>query len=107
MQDLYHYHRKWNFKEAFDFVCYISDRLVYSNNQLLIDVGNTYRKWSVEIANGLARSQYGKHYTNGVAESINNHLKTIIKVSYSYHNFDRFRKRAMTIITYKKELTKR
>lgn len=49
------------------------------NDQILIDAGNTYRKWSAEIANGLAKSQYGKHYTNGIAESINNLLKTIIK----------------------------
>ncbi|MBR0230604.1 MAG: transposase, partial [Erysipelotrichaceae bacterium] len=40
-------------------------------------------------------------YTNGIAESINNHLKTIIKTAYGYHNFERFRKRAMLIITYK------
>lgn len=105
LQDLFHYNQKRNFQEAFDFVNYIADRLIILDNQLLIDVGNTYRKWSVEIANGLARSQYGKHYTNGIAESINNHLKTIIKVSYGYHNFERFRKRAMLISSYEKELT--
>ena len=40
-------------------------------------------------------------YTNGITQSINNHLKTIIKTSYGFHNFDRFRKRSMLIITYK------
>ena len=48
--------------------------------------------------------QTGGHYTNGIAESINNHLKTIIKTAYGYHNFIRFRKRAMMILTYKKDL---
>ena len=50
---------------------------------------------------GFARNQSGKHYTNGIAESINNQLKTITKSAYGYRNFDRFRKRAMMIITYK------
>ena len=48
--------------------------------------------------------RFQKHYTNGIAENINNHLKTIIKLSYGYHNFERFRKRAMMIVTYRKDL---
>ena len=35
------------------------------------------------------------------AETDNNHLKTIIKAAYGYHNFERFRKRALMLITYK------
>lgn len=56
LQDLYHYNQKYNFKEAFDFVNYIADRLIIMDDQILIDVGNTYRKWSAEIANGLAKA---------------------------------------------------
>ena len=44
LQDLYHYNQKYNFKEAFDFVNYIADRLIIMDDQILIDVGNTYRK---------------------------------------------------------------
>lgn len=105
LQDLYHYNQYFfSFKEAYEFVIKISNRLELSGDESLIDVSNTYRKWAVEIANGLAKSQTGKHYTNGIAESINNHLKTILKSAYGYHNFDRFRRRAMVIRTYKKDL---
>ena len=105
LQDLYHYNQYFfSFKEAFEFVIKLSNRLELSGEEILIDVANTYRKWAAEIANGLAKSQSGKHYTNGIAESINNHLKTIIKTAYGYHNFDRFRRRAMIIRTYKKDL---
>lgn len=104
LQDLYHYALNYNYKEALEFMDFITDRLLLSSNEHLQEVGNTYRKWKPEIANGLARTQSGKHYTNGIAESINNNLKTIIKVSYGYHNFVRFRKRAMLIKTYKKDL---
>jgi len=105
LQDLYHYNEKFfSFTEAYKFINDTSERLILTGNELLETVGYTYRKWAVEIANGLASSQTGKHYSNGIAESINNHLKTIIKVSYGYRNFDRFRRRAMMIKTYKKDL---
>lgn len=67
-----------------------------------MSVGRSYKKWRVEIADGLAKNQTGRYYSNGIAESINNNLKTIIKVSYGYHNFERFRKRAIFISQYKK-----
>ncbi len=85
---------------ALEFIEFISKRLISTDNSLLISVGRTYNKWRFGIASGLARSQNKSRYTNAIAESINNQLKTIFKVSYGYHNFDRFRKRAMLIITY-------
>ena len=94
----------YSFFEALDFVDKMVERLKLTGNEYLIDVGNTYKKWRIEIANGLAKSQSGKHYNNGIAEALNNHLKTIIKMAYGYHNFERFRKRAMLIRTYKKDL---
>ena len=100
LQDLFHYHQKSNYKEALEFIEFISKRLISTDNSLLISVGRTYNKWRFGIASGLARSQNKSRYTNAIAESINNQLKTIIKVSYGYHNFERFRKRAMLIITY-------
>ncbi len=105
LQDLYHYNQKqYTFSEALLFVESFAERLTSTGNEILSSVGYTYRKWVVEIANGLAKSQTGKHYANGIAENINNHLKTIIKLSYGYHNFERFRKRAMMIVTYRKDL---
>ena len=103
LQDLFHYHEKDTFEEAFEFIQYMADRLSSSGNPLLETAGNTYRRWAPEIASGIARSQSGRRFTNAIAESLNNHLKTIIKISYGYHNFDRFRKRAMMVITYRKE----
>lgn len=102
LQDLYKYDKKANFKDSLDFVDFISQRLINSGNEILASVGRSYRKWRVGIANGLARSQNHSNFTNAVAESLNNHLKTIIKSTYGYHNFERFRKRAMLILTYKK-----
>ena len=102
LQDLYHYNRNDSFQESLKFVDYISNRLKESGIDELETVGKSYEKWRVEIADGLAKNQTGRHYSNGVAESINNNLKTIIKVSYGYHNFNRFKRRAMLISRYKK-----
>ena len=57
----------------------ICKRLFLTGNELLEDVGYTYKKWRIEIANGFARNQSGRHYTNVIAESINNHLKPSLK----------------------------
>ena len=102
LQDLYHYHQNDTFNESLSFIDYISSRLTESGVDLLSAVGRSYSKWRIEIADGLARNQTGHHYSNGIAESINNNLKTVIKVSYGYHDFERFRKRAILISRYKK-----
>jgi len=103
LQDLYRYNqKKVNFKEALEFVEFISMRLIDSGNDILVSVGTTYRKWKVGIANGIAKSQNHTKLTNAVAESLNNQLKAIIKSAYGYHNFERFRNRALLIITYGK-----
>lgn len=105
LQDLFRYKDNYySFKEAYDFLWNISNRLLLSSSEELQKVGKTYRKWIGEIANGLSYSQSGRRYTNGIAESINNRIKTIIKVAYGYSNFERFRKRVLLIITYKKNL---
>ena len=102
LYDLYRYKENETFTQAAEFILYIANRLRTSNNQILVSVGDSYLKWHVEIANGLAKNQGGKRYSNGIAEAINNLIKTIVKVSYGYQNFDRFRKRIMLIYTYKK-----
>lgn len=102
LQDLFHYHQKYTYKKATAFIDYMANRLLASPNEILRSVGRTYHKWREEIARAFSFTTYGIRYTNAIAESINNHLKTIIKSAYGYHNFERFRKRAMLIITYKK-----
>ena len=102
LQDLFHYSEKRNYNDALNFISYISDRLVSSNHSLLIPVGKTYDKWKFGIASAFSRSQNSSRITNAIAESINNHLKTILKFAYGYHNFPRFRNRALLILSYKK-----
>lgn len=105
LQDIYHYkERFYSFTEAFEFIMYIADRLLISGDELLEAVGRSYRKWAAEIANGLSYSQNGRRFTNGIAECDNNHIDTLIKIAYGYHNFERFRKRVLLIRTYKKDL---
>jgi transposase len=57
----------------------------------------------VEIASGLARNQSGEHFSNGVAEGLNNQIKTIKKLANGYDNFGRFRKRVLLALTYSKK----
>jgi len=62
LQDLYHYNQKqYTFSEALLFVESFAERLISTGNEILSSVGYTYRKREVEIANGLAKSQTGKH----------------------------------------------
>lgn len=97
LQDLYKYDSYSHYEDAVNFIMRISKRLIDSGNEILVTVGRTYHKWRFEIANGLARSQGHRRYTNAIAEGANNHLKTILKAAYGYHNFERFRKRALLI----------
>jgi len=97
LQDLFKYGSYDHYDDAVNFIMRISKRLIDSGNDILVSVGRTYHKWRFEIANGLARSQGHRRYTNSIAEGANNHLKTILKAAYGYHNFERFRKRALLI----------
>lgn len=103
LQDLFHFPRMSTFFEAQKFMEFLSNKLINSGSELLKKVGETYHRWRVEIANAFSVQFKGLYYTNAIAECINNQLKTIIKSAYGYHNFDRFRKRAMLIITYSKK----
>lgn len=103
LQELLHYQRYATFDEALRFVERVAKSLTDSPCEILKSVGRTYRHWRAEIANGLATSQNGARITNGIAEAINNVIKTIIKSAYGYRNFERFRKRVMLIVTYSKK----
>lgn len=104
-QELFSYaNHYYTFEEAVNFINRICERLLTTNSDILKTVAKTYHKWRNEIANGLSKNQRQMKYTNAIAEGLNNQLKTIIKSAYGYHNFERFRKRAMLIITYSKPL---
>lgn len=103
LQDLIHQSYYSTYDEILSFIEFLSKRLKDSESDLLIKVGNTFHKWRYEIANAYTRNARDNKYTNAIAECINNQLKTIIKSAYGYHNFERFRKRALLIITYSKK----
>jgi len=103
LQDLFHFNYYSKYEEALKFIDFLSNKLMYSFSDLLKKVGETYHRWRYEIANAYTIGTKEIRYTNAIAECLNNQLKTIIKSAYGYHNFERFRKRAMMIITYSKK----
>ena len=103
LQELYRYREYKTFTEAYAFVGRIADKLDSSGSPLLGRVAASYRKWRTEIANGLARNQRAFNPSNGVAEGLNNRLKTLKKISNGCTNFERFRKRILLILTYSKK----
>lgn len=102
LQDLLHYKWYGSFEDSLRYIIHISERLKNTNNDLLKKVGQSYYKWRYEIANGFTKNQYHIHISNGIAECINNNIKTIIKLSYGYRNFERFRKRCLLMYLYNK-----
>ncbi len=94
----------WNvygtWMEAAEFVERVASRLIGSGSPLLGKVGQSHRKWKAQIANGLSTNQGGRRLSNGIAECLNNQIKTIKKISNGCLNFERFRKRVLLILTY-------
>lgn len=58
----------------------------------------TYQNWIPSIAQALSPNSLNLNLSNGIAEGFNNKIKTIIKISYGYSDFVRFRKRALIIL---------
>ena len=102
LQDFYHHSYYSTYEETLTFISFLVNRLRNSSSEILKKVGDTFHKWRYEIANAFTKDAKQNRYSNAIAECINNQLKTIIKSAYGYHNFERFRKRAMLIITYSK-----
>ncbi len=100
LQELLRWNSNADFDSAIAFVERISNRLIGTGNPRLEAVGRSYHHWRVEIANGFARTQSGRRFSNGVAEGLNNRIKTLKKISNGCLNFDRFRKRVLLILTY-------
>ena len=46
---------------------------------------------------------YGKRYSNGPAEGLNNAIKVLIKDANGYRNFERFRKRVLIVLGKRKD----
>ena len=100
LQELYFYKHVSNFEEAHRFLDRVITKLRASLYEDLHKVADTYNNWRYEIANAFDMSSKPKRYTNGLAEGINNKLKTLCKISYGFGSFDRFRKRALLISNY-------
>ena len=103
LQELLHYDKYENFTESTRFVERIIAKLNSSGDELLMNVADSYEKWKVGIAAGLARNQTGKRYSNAIAENNNSHIQRVINIAYGYRNFKRFRARVMLILTYKNQ----
>lgn len=102
LQDLFRYELKFTYDEALRFIERIRDNLIFSSNELLKATGRSFHKWRFEIANAFSIKHNNIRYTNAIAESINNQIKTITKAAYGYKDFTRFRKRVLLTLTYGK-----
>lgn len=97
LQEMYKYKQFSTYKEGEQHLNRIINLLNATNNKELIRVANTYEKNKVGIVNCLDKKSRGFRYTTGIAECINNHIKTIIKMCYGCLNYERFRKRVLII----------
>ncbi len=102
LQELIHYKKYNTFQESLKFIDRIIARLNTSGDELLEKVATTYSKWRIGIANGLAKNQTGRRFSNSIAENNNSHIQKVINVAYGYRNFKRFRARVMLILSYKR-----
>ena len=59
------------------------------------------KHWKKEIINSFRRPYGNRKQTNALAESINQKLRELLRVSYGYANFERFRARALYCLSKK------
>ena len=106
LQDLLISSYKKSDVELENFFIKLADRLISTNDDEFIKVGKTYKKWLPQIVNAYKHESVVRKYTNAIAESLNNTVKTLIKISYGLINFERMRKRVLIITrNHKKEST--
>lgn len=103
LQEMLEYNSYFSYEEALNFVLRIVKKLELTSSELLHKVAKTFHEYRYEIANGLNRKSRIFKYSNSVAENLNNHIKTLIKISYGYKNFQRFRKRILLVSSYNKK----
>lgn len=97
LQDLLVKSYKTNDKNLRTFFCNIANRLIALEDEVLKKVGSTFLKWLDQIINAYTDNAIQNGYTNSMAENTNNHIKTLIKISYGLNNFERMRKRCILI----------
>ena len=102
LQEMYEYTRFSTYEEGERHLNRIIDLLKVDMDKDLIRVAETYEKYKVGIINCLDKKSRGFRYTTGIAECVNNHIKTIIKMCYGCMNFERFRKRVLLISRHNK-----
>lgn len=104
LQDFYEYRNCRTFEQGLKFVERIRNKLVQTEKEELVRVGETYFRWRVEIANAITcKNVDGKRFSNGPAEGLNNAIKTLIKDANGYKNFERFRKRILLLLGKRKD----
>ena len=88
---------KTNDKNLRTFFCNIANRLIALEDEVFKKVGSTFLKWLDQIINAYTDNAIQNGYTNSMAENTNNHIKTLIKISYGLNNFERMRNRCILI----------
>lgn len=80
-----------------DFFINMSNKLTQLTDENMIKVGNTIKKWLDYIVASYTSNAVNSKLTNAKAEGNNNHIKTLIKITYGLNNFERMRKRCLII----------
>ncbi|MCR5079184.1 MAG: transposase, partial [Bacilli bacterium] len=79
LQDLYRYMRTEDlFSTAVANIEFIAQKLANCQCPILTKVSDTYIKWKIEIARGLAKNEFGMVLTNAKMEASNNVAQTLI-----------------------------
>ncbi len=102
LQEMYDYSKFSTYEEGENHLNRIIGLLESTFDDELLKVAETYRKNFVGIVNCLDKKTKPYRFTTGIAENVNNHIRTIIKVCYGCTNFERFRKRILLISRFKK-----
>ncbi len=97
LQEMYTYNRYSTYEDGSNHLERIITMLKAEGDKDLVTVAETYEKNFVGIVNCLDKKSRGFRYTTGIAECINNHIKTLIKLSYGCVNYKRFRNRILLI----------
>lgn len=98
LQEVYNLPKNQYFKSAMNSIQFIINNLRLSNNTLLLQVADTYQKWQIGIAHTLSMHKGYTNISNGPAEGANNLISNILHAAFGYHNFSRFRKRALLLL---------
>mgnify|MGYP003298449457 CR=1 FL=1 len=102
LQEMYKYSSYSTYEEGLRHIERIIQLLEAEADENLLRVAKTYQQFKYEIVNCLDKKSRNFRYTTGIAECINNHIKTLIKICYGCLNFKRFRNRILLISRYNK-----